>query len=340
MMPFVTHPPAGSNLPEIRDHVSLWSTVESRLGKDATQRMREHLRDNWLTEADFDRIAAAHINCVRLPFLCDSLDPPDDLYVWLDRAIDWAGKRGIYVILDMHGAPGRQSKDHHTGQQGVNRFFFDEANVIKAEQIWAQIAQRYRDRPEVAGFDLLNEPMGATNDATLYLVQDRLYRAIRAVDDKHIIYIEDGYKGADKMPMPNVCGWKNVALSIHTYKFDAHNDQDQINHLNGTVDAVTKSQKIRDVPFYIGEFSTPHTNAAMLGRFISTFDEHGWAWSMWCYKVAQPGPTVWGWVCAPRGIEKLDPYSDTEAQWDEKVKQLRTENMTVQDDIGQALGGK
>ena len=56
-----------------------------------------------------------------------------------------------------------------------NRFFFDESNIHKAEQIWAQIASRYKGRPEVAGYDLLNEPMGAPDQETLYdLVQDLL----------------------------------------------------------------------------------------------------------------------------------------------------------------------
>jgi endoglucanase len=341
MMPFVTRPPVGSGEKEIRDHVTLWSTIEARLGKDSMQRMRVALRENWITEADFDRMRDAGVSCVRVPFLCDSLEPPDDLFFWLDRAIDWASKRGIYVILDMHGAPGRQSKDHHTGEAGVNRFFYDDANVTKCEQIWKQIATRYRDRAEVAGYDLLNEPMGAPNPTTLYLVQDRLYRAIRTVDDKHVIFIEDGYKGAEGIPFPNVCGWKNVCLSIHTYKFDAKGPEDQVAHLQETIDQVRKAQKDRNVPFYIGEFNTPHGDAQNLASFCSTFDEHGWSWSMWCYKIGKNrGPSLWGWVRAPDGIEWLDPFTDSEEQWNRKVKQVRTENMVVQDEVGAALGSR
>jgi hypothetical protein len=340
MMPFVTYPPAGSNAGEIRDHVSLWSTIEPRLGKDATQRMRESLRTAWITESDFDRIHEDHLNCVRLPFLCDSLDPPDDLFKWLDRAVDWAGKRGIYVILDMHGAPGRQSKDHHTGQENVNRFFYDEANIRRGEQIWKQIAKRYRDRPEVAGYDLLNEPMGAPDIATLYTVQDRLYRAIRAVDDKHIIFIEDGYTGADNMPVPAQRGWKNVALSVHVYRFNATGEQDQLDFLDETIPKLKEAQRDRPVPFYIGEFCTPHTDAQTLGKFISTFDAEGWSWSSWTYKIAMGRrPSVWGWVGARPNLQRLDPFTDSEADWDRKVQQLRTENMLVQDSVGEALRG-
>lgn len=342
MMPFVTRPPDGSNAAEIKDHVSLWRTIEQRLGADAMQRMRTRLRDAWLTDADFDRIRDHRINCVRLPYLCDSLDPPDDLFACLDRAIDACAARGIYVILDMHGAPGRQSKDHHSGECDVNRFFFDDANVRKAEQIWAQIAQRYKDRPEVAGYDLLNEPMGAPDQETLYAVQDRLYRAIRAVDEKHLIFIEDGYKGLEHMPDPRTRGWRNTVLSIHSYKFDARSPQDQYNHIEQASSAIKKWQSTMPVPFYLGEFNTPHGDAQTLAKFIETCDQNGWSWSMWTYKVAFPrgGKTVWGWVCAPARIERLNPFTDSEEEWNRKLAQFKSENMVVQDEIGAAIRGK
>jgi aryl-phospho-beta-D-glucosidase BglC (GH1 family) len=342
MMPFVTRPPEGSNATEIKDHVSLWRTIEQRLGPETMQRMRTRLREAWLTDADFDRLRDNHVNCVRLPFLCDLLDPPDDLFTWLDRAIDACAKRNIYVVLDMHGAPGRQSKDHHTGECDVNRFFFDDANVRKAEQIWAQIASRYKDRPEVAGYDLLNEPMGAPDNDTLYAVQDRLYRAIRAVDEKHLIFIEDGYKGLDQMPDPRTRGWRNTVLSLHSYKFDAQGPQDQYDHIEQATSAIKQWQSNMPVPFYLGEFNTPHGDAQTLATFISVCDANGWSWTMWCYKIAlgRGGPNVWGWVCTRGRVERLDPFRDTEEDWDRKLAQFKTENMLVQDDIGAAIRGK
>jgi hypothetical protein len=342
MMPFQTRPPQDSTASEIKDHVSLWRTIETRLGPDTMQRMRTHLRDTWLTDADFDRIRDHRANCVRLPFLCDSLDPPDDLFLWLDRAIDACAARGIYVILDMHGAPGRQSKDHHTGECDVNRFFFDDANIRKAEQIWAQIAARYKDRPEVAGYDLLNEPMGVPDQGTLYVVQNRLDRAIRAVDEKHLIFIEDGYKGLDQMPDPRVAGWRNTVLSIHSYKFDATGPQDQYDHIEKATSAIKEWQSNMPVPFYLGEFNTPHGDAQTLTKFIQVCDQNNWSWTMWTYKVAGPrgGRTLWGWICAPNRIERLDPFRDTETEWNRKVEQFKSENMIVQDEIGEAIRGK
>jgi aryl-phospho-beta-D-glucosidase BglC (GH1 family) len=342
MMPFVTTPPAQSDAATIRDHVSLWNVIEKRLGVDAMQRMRVNLREAWIDEKDFDRIAETGLNCVRLPFLCDSLEPPDDLFAWLDRAIDWAGARGIYVILDMHGAPGRQSKDHCTGQEGINRFFFDPANIERAGKIWAKIATRYRHRPEVAGYDLLNEPIGAPDQGTLDAVHDRLYRAIRSVDAKHLIFIEDGYKGLEQMPNPLLAGWKNTVLSIHAYKFDAKNPQDQYDHLEKLTARMLKAQQTLAAPFYMGEFNTPQGDQRNVAKFCATMEDHGWSWTIWTYKIGmgRGQKTTWGWLRAPDLSEKLDPFQDSEAQWQAKLSKVRSENMVVQPEMTAALSGR
>jgi len=68
--------------------------------------------------------------------------------LWLDRAIDWAGQRHIYVILDLHGAPGGQSKAGPLWTAGVNRFFQDPADVAQCCEIWRRVAARYANRPK------------------------------------------------------------------------------------------------------------------------------------------------------------------------------------------------
>ena len=159
MQPIVTSRPSGSGLPSVRDHVSLWRVVEQRLGEEAMRRVRTAFREAWINESDFDRLHRAGFNSVRLPFLYDLLDEPEGL-TWLDRALEWAGKRGMYVILDLHGAPGGQSSDHHTGRGNQNQFFRDPRHIEHAERVWQTVARRYHDRAEVAAFDMLNEPMG------------------------------------------------------------------------------------------------------------------------------------------------------------------------------------
>ena len=339
MEPFVTRPPDGSGLPPVRDHVSLWNTVEKRLGPAARQRMQTAFRRAWVNESDFDRIHAAGLNCVRLPFLASLADEPNGLD-WLDQAVAWAGSRGIYVILDLHGAPGGQSGEPHTGQAGQNKFFKDPADIDAAVSLWTRLARRYRDSPAVAGYDLVNEPTGTPGSDTLYVVEDRLYRAVRAADPTHLVFIEDGYTGLQWMPAPGPCGWRNVVYSGHYYDFKATSADDQQKALDGTLADIAKLQNARGVPFYLGEFGLePHGTPAEVAGLVDSLGQKGIAWSQWTYKVIYPGggQTLWGLYENAQSVTPLDPYRDTEAEWARKCGQLRTENLTEYAAVKQAF---
>ena len=80
----------------------------------ATNALKNHW-DTWITEADFARIAAAGLNHVRLPVGSWAWDVSGgEPYIqgqlpYLRKAITWARKYGIKVIIDLHGAPGSQN---------------------------------------------------------------------------------------------------------------------------------------------------------------------------------------------------------------------------------------
>ena len=346
MQPVITQPPAGSDLQPVRDHVSLDDCLRRRLGEAGRRRVKSAMREAWVNESDFDRIKGAGFNHVRVPFLYDLLEEPSGL-AWLDRAIDWAGSRGLYVVLDLHGAPGRQSKDHHTGEADRNRLFKDPAHVAHTERVWREVARRYRDRPEVAGYDLLNEPMGADDVKTLYAVQTRLYRAVREVDLRHVIIIEDGYTGLDHMPVPAAAGWKNVMASCHHYAFNSKSEQDQLKAGRGHVDYLRRNQQRLRCPLYLGEFNQePRGSPQSIESLTKDLDAGGWSWAIWTYKVVQSGGTrsMWGLYRNPAPIDPLDPYRDSEEQLVAKCKQMRTERLErcpgLIEALSRARGGK
>ena len=103
MTSFETKPPAGSEFIEIKDHVSLWRTVEKRVGKPKAIEIKTAFRNNWITQEDFDRVKRAGMNCIRVPFTCNLFEEEDG-FKWLDLALKLAKERNLYVILDMHGA--------------------------------------------------------------------------------------------------------------------------------------------------------------------------------------------------------------------------------------------
>ena len=343
MMPLQTKPPTGSDRPPIRDNRSLWSVVEARLGPAGRERVQAAFRQDWLNEGDFDRIKAAGLNCVRLPFLASMIEGPDG-FKYLDEAVAWAGKRGTYVILDMHGAPGSQSGEGHTGVAGRSEFFKDPANVTRAERLWTQIARRYRDSPAVAGYDLINEPTATPGSDTLYVVMDRLYRAVRAGDPTHLIFIEDGYTGLHWMPFPGPCGWTNVVYSGHYYQFGAKSPDDHRKAFHDFLASIDKERTARQVPFYVGEFAfEPAGNAEAEGQLLKEMDGMGISWSQWTYKVifgGAGGLTLWSLVGNPKPVPPLDPYRDSEAELIRKSAGVRSENLAQNDALTRALRGE
>jgi glucan 1,3-beta-glucosidase len=92
--------------PEIVDEY----TLSKALGKrGALARLRRHW-NSFITQADFQAIAQAGLNHVRIPIGYWALIPlkNDEPYVsgqaeYMDKAISWARDAGIKVQVDLHG---------------------------------------------------------------------------------------------------------------------------------------------------------------------------------------------------------------------------------------------
>lgn len=340
LSPFDTDPPAGSPLPKITDHVRLRQVFISRFGQAHADQLLESWRQNFITPADFARLKADGANCVRLPFTVDLESEPGGLFRWLDIAVAGAKAQGIYVVLDLHGAPGRQGPEHHTGQEGVNLFFKDARYRAQTAGWWARIAAHFKNEPAVAGYDLLNEPVSAANAATLHFVSNQLYRAVRAADPNHIVIIEDGYKNPDQMPDPKVMGWTNVVYSFHSYKFDAKNADDYDSHLKDWV--MAQSKKVQDawqVPVYIGEWNLePHGTPEKFRQYVQTFEAGNLSWSLWTWKTTSKwGGSQWGLYTPKNGLKAINPFSDSFEEILGKIPEVRTENLVRNDEFAEAL---
>ena len=110
-------------------------TLETHFGEEEMWNIIDTYQDAYWTETDFDRCAALGMNVIRLPFWWRNIaDANGNLYENAFDRMDWfvqeAGERGIYVILDFHGAPGSQNGSDHSGVDGgdnkedASEFFF------------------------------------------------------------------------------------------------------------------------------------------------------------------------------------------------------------------------
>jgi endoglucanase len=312
--------------------MDIYETLTARFGDAKMRELIGVYQDNYFTESDFNNCQALGINCIRLPFWFMNLVDSNGNFLpnAFDR-MDWfvqqAGARGIYVILDMHGAPGSQSGSDHSGIDGGNNkeaaseFFFGD-NAAGNQQlfydIWYKIAQHYNGNPTVAGYDLLNEPYctyrynsSYSEDylhTTLWDIYNNAYNIIRSVDSDHVIIMEATWDPWD-LPDPSVYGWTNVMYEYHNYLYD---DYDNVN--GGQISSMqNKLNNIKNqgynVPSFMGEFNYMN-NPSAWQQGLQLLNDSGLSWTSWTYKVTG---TNNNWGLYNQNITKANVATGSEA---------------------------
>ncbi len=301
------------------------ATLTERFGRETAEELIKVYESAWIQEQDFDNIKALNFNVLRLPISYLNLLEEDgtlrqdtiDTYDWF---VGECEKRGIYVILDLHAAPGSQNGRDHSGDTSGSVLFTDEKAQEQTVFLWEQLAEHYKGNPTIAGYDLLNEPEG--NEAerapwgSLQLpFFDRLYRAVRAVDPDHMIIFNSVWEPSD-MPDPSVYGWENVMYEYHYYGWDGtDNPAAQRKFID---DKVKNDGRMGfNVPVLIGEF-TLFDRLQSWEYALRTFEEQGWSWTTWTYKTVDCGN--WGiynstTATTPKVNIYLDPEETIRDKW-------------------------
>lgn len=322
----------------LKDALSARQTLISRFKEDGADAIIAAYEVAWITEQDFDNIAALGMNVVRVPFWYPNLLKEDG--TWRANAfdrLDWvaatAWKRGIYTILDLHGAPGGQSKEQTTGAaRATAELWASDVNRRRTLEIWQHVAQHFKGNPAVAGYDLLNEPSGAPDRNALWELYNRSYQTIRAADQEHIIFVEGcwaGHVGSqyvnwgwDVLPPPAKSGWKNVVFEMHGYDFAWDNTEKQMKNIDNQLND-WKAHKTWGVPCYQGEFNamSPKPDPTKVWKYaVEKFAANGMSWSVWTYKATHgSGDDSWG-VYNPRDPKPAKPNLQTDSADEIKAK--------------------
>jgi len=177
-------------------------------------------------EREMRRMAEWGANVARLPFDAAWLEREGRPGVWneegfrrIDEVLSWARRWHVYVILDMHIAPGGQNPTPYT-VGGANALWTDPDAQTRFAQLWREIARRYRTRPEVAAYELMNEPetKGLAPRGTLRNIFLRGLRAIRSVDRQTIVVVGgDAFSGVTNLTNEIVMPDRNVLYTFHFY---------------------------------------------------------------------------------------------------------------------------
>ena len=258
---------------EIEDH------IENLIGEEAAEDFWNLYRTNYVAQADIEQIAEWGFNHIRAPFhykqFYDSTGTETPIgYAIIDELISWCEPYNMYIILDMHCAPGGQNGGPISDSDGTARLWLEESNKELTIQIWKEIASYYADNTLIGGYDLINEPVlpgGVTLEEFKQLYID-ITNAIREVDNNHLLFIEGNWYGTDFAGLTPP--WdENMSYSFHKYwgQTDLSTIQSYINMRNNY-----------GVPLWMGE-SGENSNHWYYEVF-KLLEENNIGWNFWTHK--------------------------------------------------------
>jgi len=283
------------------------------MGSDKTEEFFKKWRENHFTKRDVDSLAAWGFNSIRVPLhynlftLPIQEEPVSGQNTWLDTGFDivdnileWAKPHNMYVILDLHAAPGGQGRNTDISDYDPDKpsLWESEQNKSKTVALWKKIAERYKDNEWIGGYDLLNEtnwelPNGNKALKDLFV---RITDAIREVDDKHIIIIE-GNDYANNFTGLTPPWDDNMVYSFHKY-WNSTNDDD--------LNWILPIRDEHNVPLWMGESgensNTWYTDA------VTLFEDNNVGWAWWAMKKI-------GSVNSPYRIRVNDGYQKILNYW-------------------------
>ena len=248
------------------------------------------------------------LNTIRLPFYYLnilnedlSLKEEGEAFSYLDWFVGQAAENGLYVILDLHGAPGSQNGYEHSGAaKREANLWNSQENLDATAALWQLVSRHYTEtRPDlgawIAAYDLMNEPTIEYKSVTTrecWDFFDRLYKIIRENGDEHVILMEGCWDFA-ALPDPGDYGWENVMYEYHWYNwwhewlpyglFYAYQDLSNIG-------------RDYEVPVLIGEFTLFEDREAWANA-LELYDRRGYSRTIWNYKT-----TVTGWWTSSWGV--------------------------------------
>lgn len=270
--------------------------LQALVGPAQARTFWQQWQDAFVTEADFRHLAEQGFTCVRLPLNFRSLVAGFEHgavtldasgIAPVDRAVQWAARDGLYVILDLHAAPGGQNAvatvaDVPSSDRTARLWVGPSAaaNQAQTAALWHALAARYAQARGVGGYDLLNEPAvpaGAPSTALADL--DRLLIAsIRSVDAAHLLVIEGNSFAHDFSTLRDLPD-ANLLYEFHEYA--ALNPAWRTPHQQALAPYLALRAATHR-PLWLGEFG--ENSATWQRQIVALMAANGVGWAVWPWK--------------------------------------------------------
>ena len=326
---------------------------------DFTAEFWKAFKDNYITREDVQFIKNTGANTIRLPFHYKLFTDEDfmgltanqDGFARVDSVVEWCREADLYLILDMHDAPGGQTGDNIDDSYGYPWLFESETSQQLYCDIWRKIAERYKNEPVILGYELFNEPIAPyfPNMEELNGKLEDIYKkgvaAIREVDTNHIILLGGAQWNGNFKPFTDSKFDDKIMYTCHRYGGDP------------TKEAIQSIIDFRDkvnLPMYMGEIG--HNTDEWQAAFCQTMRDNNIGYTFWPYKkmdgssfVGITPPENWANIVyfseAPRASYKEvrdarpDQAMARKAMMD-FIEACKLKNCVVQEGYIQSLGMK
>jgi len=270
--------------------------ISDLVGETNTELFYEKYRKNFIRKVDIDSIKSWGFNSIRLPFHYNLFSNPpvfaDKGFQIIDSLLSWCEDNQIYLILDMHAAPGGQSDEPISDfNPAYPSLWQSEQNKNLTVQIWRKLAEHYKDKEWIGGYDLLNEPKWnlPPNNQPLRDLYIRITDSIRAVDTNHLIFIEGNWFATDFDGL-NPPWDGNMAYSFHKY-WNTNNQ--------GTIQYLVDLRNSTNRPLWLGE--TGENSNKWFVDCVELMKNNNIDWAWWTHKKIES-------ISAPLSVNKYPGY--------------------------------
>jgi len=333
--------------------------IQEVIGEEGTKEFYAAYKANGITKRDIDSLAKWGFNSIRLPMHYNLYTPPieqekngeitwiDEGFTMTDNLVKWCAENKMYLILDLHAAPGGQGNDAAISDYDTTKqsLWQSEDNQKKMIALWKKLASRYRDNPWIGAYDIINEPnwnFTGTNkngcdensNGPLRDLMVRVTKAIREVDTNHLIFIEgncwgNNYNGI--FPL-----WdENMALSFHKY---------WNYNTTASIQKMLDYRKQYNVPIWLGE-SGENSNVWFKDA-LTLVETNNIGWAFWPMKKIEN-------IAGATSVTKIPEYDVLLKYWKDggekpsadfakkalmkMADNYKMENLTVKPDVIDAM---
>ncbi|MDW5287552.1 glycoside hydrolase family 5 protein [Formosa sp. PL04] len=292
---------------------------------------------NYITHDDIKYLKRIGVNHIRLPFNYKMFT--DDLYMgernsgfkYFDKIIEWCREEQLYILLDMHAAPGGQTGDNIDDSYGYPYLYKSKSSQDLMTKIWVEIAERYKNEPVIIGYDLVNEPIAhyfedELDDLNhqLFLLYSRIIKEIRKVDSEHMIFLNGSVWSTNFDVFEDIVD-DNIVYEFHKYWFEVQQEEVQL-----YVDFSAEHQ----VPIYVGE--TGENTDEWVEDFRILLEENNINWCYWPYKKMNNTKGIMNFE-QPEDYNLIIEYAQSDRSSYAKIRENRPDIVKVQKALNQYL---